>query len=459
MPDRTRETTLLDIDPGAISTLAGQVRGRVLRPGDGGFEETRRVWNGMIDRTPAVIVRCTGVADVLRALEFARRHGLVITVRGGGHNVAGNAVCDGGLMIDLSPMKGLRVEPRGRSVEAQGGLTWGEFDHETQAFGLATTGGLITTTGIAGLTLGGGIGWLGRRFGLACDNLLSADVVTADGRLVTASAEENADLFGGLHGGGGNFGIVTSFRYRLHPVSTVLAGLIAYPFAQARDVLRRYREVIAAAPDELTAYAALLTLPDGPQAAAILACYSGPAERAERVVAPLRNLGQPLADTVGPVPYTVLQGMYDAGSPPGERNYWKSGFLSELHDGAIDALIEHLAGAPLPHSNMILEHLGGAIAHVPEDDTAFVGRSARFNALIVAAWQDRSDDDSIAWARRAYGALLPHLQGGVYVNYLTGDPSDRVEAAYGASKYARLSALKRKYDPENVFRLNQNIRP
>ncbi len=445
MLDRATETTVPDVDPGAISTLAGQVRGRVLRPREDGYEATRRVWNGMIDRTPALIVRCAGVADVLRALEFARRHDLIIAVRGGGHNVAGNAVCDGGLAIDLSSMKGLRVDPHGRSAEAQGGLTWGEFDHETQAFGLATTGGLITTTGIAGLTLGGGIGWLGRRFGLACDNLVSADVVTADGRLVTASADENADLFWGLHGGGGNFGIVTSFRYRLHPVTTVLAGLIAYPIAQARDVLRRYREAIAAAPDELTAYAALLTLPDGPQVAAILACYSGPAERAERVVAPLRSLGQPLADTVGPVPYTVLQSMYDAGSPPGERNYWKSGFLRELHDEAIDALIEHL---------------GGAIARVPEDDTAFVGRSAGFNALIVAAWQDRSDDyTSIAWARRAHQALAPHLHGGVYVNYLTGDPGDRVEAAYGAARYARLTALKRKYDPDNVFRLNQNIRP
>jgi len=347
----------------------------------------------MSDRTPALIVRCAGVADVLDALTVARSTGLPAAVRSGGHNVAGTAVCDGGIVIDLPPMKGMRVDPGASSVRAEAGVTWGEFDHETQAFGLATTGGLISSTGIAGLTLGGGLGWLMRRYSLACDNLVAADVVTADGRVVTASATENADLFWGLRGGGGNFGIVTSFTYRLYPVGPVLAGMVVYLLAHARAVLQYYCDYTLAAPDELTVHASLLTLPDVGPVVALLACYCGAVEHGAAVVRPLRAVGgQPLLDTIQPMAHTAFQSSLDAGSPPGLRNYWKASFVGDLNDGAVDTLLDGFSTVPLARSSVLVEGLGGAVARVNESSTAFSRRDAAFDVLIASVWDTPADD-------------------------------------------------------------------
>jgi FAD/FMN-containing dehydrogenase len=444
----------------AVDAFRAELRGRLLRPAEAEYDTARRVWNGMIDRRPALIARCTGVADVLRSVAFAREQDLLVAVRGGGHNAAGLAVCDGGLVIDLSPMKGIRVDPARRTVQAQAGVTWGEFDRETQAFALATTGGAISTTGIAGLTLGGGLGWLMRRFGMACDNLLAADVVTADGRLLTASAEDNADLFWGLRGGGGNFGIVTSFTYRLHPVGPVLGGMLVHPAPRARDVLRFYRDFTREAPDELIAFAGLMTSPDGMPIVAVLPTYTGDLAAAESVVGPLRRFGPPVADDVGPLAYTQLQTMLDAAFPPGWQVYWRSDFLADPNDEAIDVLLDHFARVPSPLSAILVEHFGGAVNRVGPEDTAFDHRDAQYNLAIVARWTDPAEAErNIAWARDLSAAMRPFTRG-VYVNYLgVGEGSDRVRAAYRPATYARLARLKATYDPTNFFRLNQNIAP
>jgi FAD/FMN-containing dehydrogenase len=374
--------------------------------------------------------------------------------------VAGFAVSDGGLMIDLARMKGIRVDPASRTARAEPGLTWGEFDRETQAFGLATTGGFVPSTGIAGLTLGGGLGYLMRRFGLACDNLLSADIVTADGQLRTASAMENEDLFWGLRGGGGNFGIVTSFEYQLHPVGPmVLGGLIVHPLSAAKDVVRFYREFAPTAPDELTTHLACLTTPEGDPVVVFVVCYSGPADQGEGVVRPLREFGSPLHAAVGPMPYTEVQALGGPLYPPGRLNYWKSSFIDELPDAAIETMVSQFAAAPSPFSAVALEQLGGAVSRVGRDQTAFSQRSAPYSLIITGEWTDPAESDRhIRWARDTWEAMRPFESEAVYVNYLDADESERIKAAYGG-KYERLAALKAKYDPTNFFRLNQNIRP
>ena len=452
-----------------LGDFQASLRGALLRPGDDGYDVARRVWNGMIDKRPALIARCAGAVDVITAVQFARSHDLQVAVRGGGHNVAGHAVCDDGLVIDLSPMKGIRVDPMARTARAQAGVTWGEFDRETATFGLATTGGLISTTGIAGLTLGGGIGWLMRKYGLACDNLLSVDIITADGQPLTASATENEDLFWGVRGGGGNFGIVTSFEYRLHRVTTVLGGMVFYPAAQARDVLRFFRAYTAAAPDELTCLAVFLTAPPAPflpahlhgaPLVAITVCYTGWMDEGEEVVRPLRVFGPPLVDLIRPMPYTALQSMLDASAPSGLQNYWKSRYLSDLGDETVDTLIAHAGGMTSPLSAVHIHQLGGALSHVGEDKTAVSYRDAPYAFNIVSAWLDpQGSERHIAWTRAFAAAMAPHSTGGVYMNFLGDEGEDRIRAAYGAATYDRLVDLKTKYDPTNLFCLNQNIRP
>jgi FAD/FMN-containing dehydrogenase len=457
------------VDEVAIEEFKAGLRGALLRPGDDGYDAARRVWNGMIDRTPALIARCAGVADVIAAVHFARKTGLPVTVRGGGHNVTGTAVCDGGLMIDISPMKGIRVDPQALTARAQAGLTWGEFDHETQAFGLAVTGGQISTTGIAGLTLGGGIGWLMRRCGLVVDNLLSADVVTAEGRFVTASATENEDLFWGLRGGGGNFGIVTSFEYRLHPVGPiVMAGMALYPAEQAGGLLRFYRSYMATAPDEVLAMVGFLTAPPAPfvpphlhgaPVVGMLFCYAGPVDEAAPQVERLRAFGPPAVDLIGPMPYTVVQQMFDAGQPAGMQVYVKSAHLVDLRDEVIEALVDHAARVTSPLSALIVLPMGGAVARVPAGATAFSHRAAPFDYVCYSQWTDPAEHDRhVRWARDLAEAMRPYAHG-VYVNELGDLGDDVVREAYPPETYARLVVLKNKYDPTNMFRFNQNIKP
>jgi FAD/FMN-containing dehydrogenase len=454
-------TPAANIDDAAIDALRASLSGAVLRPGDDGYDEARTIFNGMIDRRPGLIARCAATGDVAKAVRFARERGLVVSVRGGGHNVAGNAICDGGLMIDLTPMKGIRVDPAARTARAQGGVTWREFDRETQAYGLATTGGAISSTGIAGLTLGGGFGWLGRGYGMACDNLLSADVVLADGSIVTASADENADLFWGLRGGGGNFGVVTSFEYRLHPVTSILGGMLLYPFEQAGAVLRAARDFNQTSPDEMSVFGVLLTSPEGAKVVALLVCFNGPIEQGEALLRPLRESMTPIADLVAPITYEQQQTLLDDGFPFGLQNYWKSEFLKSLPDEAIDVLVEQYSAVPSPLSALVLEQFGGAYGRVGADETAFVHRDWDYNFLIVSRWTDPAEAErNIQWAREVWQAVQPYASGGVYVNYLEGgqEGAERIRAAYGPV-YDRLTALKSKYDPSNFFRLNQNIKP
>jgi FAD/FMN-containing dehydrogenase len=449
------------VEEAAIAGFGADLGGELLRPGSAGYEAARRLYNAMIDRRPALIARCSGVADVLRSVRFARETGLRTAIRGGGHNVAGKALCDDGLVIDLARLKGIRVDPARRTVRAEAGVTYGEFDRETQAFGLATTGGLVSSTGIAGLTLGGGLGWLMRKHGLACDNLLSADVVTADGRMLTASAEENPDLFWGLRGGGGNFGVVTSFEYRLHPVGPVLAGLLIHPLGAAPEVLRSYRDFCREAPDELTAYAALMHSPDdGQPILALMLAYVGDLAEGERVLAPLRRLGPPAADTVGPVSYRALQRNLDPIAPSGLQNYWKSDSLRRLTDEAIDAIVAQYRATPSPLALVIVEQLGGAVGRVGRDATSFSLRDDDFHLVLMARWTDPADSGTnVRWARAFAAALRPFATGAGYVNALSEDDGDRLEAVYGPETYRRLIALKDQYDPTNLFRINQNIRP
>ena len=444
-----------------IEELRTSVRGPVLRPGEDGYEIARKVWNGMIDKRPGLIVRCTGVADVISAVKFGRTHDLLVAVRGGGHNVGGKSLCDDGLLIDLSLMKGIVVDAANRTARAQAGVLWGEFDRETQAFGLATAGGVVSTTGIAGLTLGGGFGWLMRKYGLTCDNLLSVNLVTAEGEAITASEGENADLFWGLRGGSGNFGIATSFEYRLHSVGPiVVGGMVLHPLAQAADALRFYREFTQTAPDELTTYAGLLHSPDGAAVVALRVCYARPVEQGERVVQPLKNFSTPVADLFGSMSYLAQQQMFDAGFPAGNQYYEKSSFLAEISDDAIGTLISHFERVPSPLSGALIEHHGGAIRRVAEDATAFAHRAPEYNLVIPSAWIDPAESETeIAWTRGLWEAMQPFSTGGVYVNYMAeGESEERVRAAYGTN-YGRLAALKRRWDPTNFFCLNQNILP
>lgn len=460
------------LDEKAVGRFGSKLRGEVLRAGDAGYDAARRVWNGLIDRHPAVIARCAGTSDVVCAVDFARENDLLVAVRGGGHNVAGSATCDGGLVIDLSPMRDVRVDPGRRTARAEGGATWADLDRETQVFGLATPGGLVSETGIGGLTLGGGIGWLRRKHGLSCDNLISVDVVTADGGLLTASEESNVDLFWGVRGGGGYLGVVTSFEYRLHPVGPeVMFCLVFHAGEEAKRALRFYRAYAAAAPDEVTSFAICGTLPHagpfpeevyGRPYVVFAAMYAGPVEEGELATRPLRDFAEPLADFSGPMPYVEVQSLLDEDYPAGElRYYWKSLYLDGLGDEAIDGIVAHTASKPSALSTVDVWHMGGAVDRVGPEESAFGNRRSPFLLGVEANWEDPRDDDAnIAWARGCVEDLRPFSDGGEYLNFpgFMEGGEETLRAAFG-SNCARLAALKARYDPENLFRLDPNIRP
>lgn len=452
-----------------LATLQTQCRGVVCRSGEVGYDEARTIWNAMIDRRPGAVVRCQGASDVMQAVRFARDNKLLLSVRGGGHNIAGNAVCEGGLLIDLSPMRSVRIDPKARTARVDPGVTLGEFDKEAQAFGLATPLGINSTTGVAGLTLGGGFGWLSRKYGFTVDNLISADVVTADGKFVQASATENTDLFWALRGGGGNFGVVTSFEFKLHPVGPeVVSGLIVHPFNKARELLAGYREVAAAAPDDLTVWVVLRKAPPlpflpedvhGKEILVFAVCYVGDPSKADAALAPLRALGEPIADVIGVQPYAAWQTAFDPLLTPGAFNYWKSHNFAALSDGLFDTLIDHVGALPTEECEIFIGQLGGASSRVATDATAFPHRDAKFVMNVHTRWRDRADEQaSIKWARALFAATAPHATGGVYVNFMPEDETERVAQAYGGN-HARLATLKAKYDPDNLFRLNQNVKP
>ncbi len=442
-----------------IAELTSGLRGRIIRPGDGDYDDARRVWNTMIDRHPALIVRPGVAADVVAAVNFARDNSLLVSVRSGGHNVSGNAVCDGGVVIDFAEMKAISVDAQARTATAEPGIKWGEFDAATQAHGLATTGGTNTDTGIGGLTTGGGIGWLGGKYGLASDNLLSADVVTADGRLIHANDKENQDLFWALRGGGGNFGVVTSFTYRLHPVGTLLGGLLVHPVAEAKKVLRFYKEWEREMPDELRCMPALLTNPEAGPVLGVAVCYNGPIEKGEQALAPLRKFGPPVMDGIGPMPYAAVQAMLDESFPPGPNYYMRGPMVREIREELIDIMVDHYALASTPRCALGLQPLGGAMAR---GETAFPHRAATYNLLIVAAWEPGDDPARhIAWARAVGEAAAPYTTGASYVNELGREAEEGagpIKAAFGAN-YDRLASIKAKYDPQNLFHHNQNIKP
>ena len=452
------EETVLKDAP--VAEFSSHLRGEVLRSGDIDYESTRKVWNGMINKRPALIVRCADVNDVVDAVKFGREHDLLASVRGGGHNIAGKAVCDGGLMIDLSGMRNVRVDPDKRTARVEGGALLGDLDRETQAFGLATTAGVVTHTGVGGLTLGGGVGRLARKHGLACDNLLAVDVVTAAGDVLTASATENEDLFWGVRGGGGNFGIVTAFEFRLHPVGPgVLGGKVVHPLQEARRALEFYHEYSRTAPDELSADAFFLTSPEGEQVVAISVCYIGPIEEGERVLQPLRRFGPPLLDDIGPLPYTEVQAAGDDFFPIGLSYYWKSHFLKEISSDAVEATVSHFARVPSPRSLLAFQQYGGAVGRVDRSETAFWHRDAEWDNFPTSVWTDPAESEThVRWVREWWDLMNPFSTGGEYVNNLGEEGEDRVRAAYGAN-YERLVALKNKFDPTNLFRLNANITP
>ncbi|WP_084965997.1 FAD-binding oxidoreductase [Thermoactinospora rubra] len=452
-----------------LNQLADRLAGELVLPGDPGYDRARRVWNGAVDRYPAAIVRCRRTADVVAALRFARERGFLVAVRGGGHSIPGYSTCDDGIVLDLGPMKGVTVDPVRRVAVAEAGLTWGELDAATQRHGLAVTGGEVSDTGIAGLTLGGGIGWLKRVHGLTCDNLLAAELVTADGQVLHAGAEEHPELFWGLRGGGGNFGVVTRFTYRLHPVGPLFAGAVMHPGDRAPQALRFVRDLAAAAPDELSLMAALVTAPPEPfvppemrgRPMVLLAgCHVGPVEDGERALAPLRRFGPPPVDLFGVMPYVELQRLADPMNVPGRPIYVKSEMLGPLDDAALEVAAARAAEPSSPYNQLLLHHMGGAVRRVPADATAFGHRDAEYLLTVAGAWEDPAGDPQphVRWARDSWQALRPWSRG-TYVNHLGEEGEDRVRQAYPAGTYDRLVALKRTYDPENVFRLNQNIRP
>ena len=452
------------VDVGGIASsvrqeLGSGLRGQVVGPGDRGYDAARAVFNGMIDRRPLAVIRAVHASDVVRCIEFARQHEVPLSVRGGGHSVAGHAVRDGALMLDLSGMKAVRVDPEARTVRAQPGLTLGEFDRATQPFGLATTLGVVSVTGIAGLTLGGGLGWLNGRYGLACDNLISADVATADGQLVRASAQDNADLFWAIRGGSGNFGVITSFEYQLHSVDLVLAGGLAYPLSVAPRVLRFYEDFVKSAPDELSTAVSLALTPTGRSIAIIAVCYCGPLDEGEQVLRPLRRFQPPVIDRIQPVPYTALQSALDEGFPSGRLHYWRSGWLPRLTDGAIQILMDFVPRMPSSASGVGLQQMHGVASRTAPSATAFPHRAEQYDFLILSQWSDAMDSErNIEWTRALFQAMQPHLAGSVYVNNLGDEGPARVQAAYG-DNYPRLAVLKGTYDPDNLFRANQNIDP
>jgi FAD/FMN-containing dehydrogenase len=457
------------IPESALSDFRQSLRGQLLFPGEPAYEDARKIHNAMIDRHPAVIVRCAGVADVMAAVKFARSQGIRTSVRGTGHNVAGISLCDDGLVVDLSAMKGIHVNPVARTARAEPGVTWGEMNHDLQAFGLAATGGYVGTTGVGGLTLGGGLGWMVRKHGCALDNLISADVVTAEGELLRASGKENPDLFWGIRGGGGNFGIVTSFEFKVHPAGTVLAGLVMHPLSKGREAMRFWRKYEETAPEEMSNSIVVFTaapelpVPDVLRREAIVALggvWVGPMEEGERVLRPLREFGPPAADIYQPMPYSAAQTMADFLWPKGLYSYWKSSFLKSLSDGALDTILDFYAKTPSPRTIVVVEHDGdSAWGRVPEDATAFGHRNWPYNMVITTMWTDPKDSEAnIGWTREFWEAMKPFLAEAAYVNYLGDVDEEGVRSAYG-KKYERLAALKQKYDPTNFFRMNQNIKP
>jgi FAD binding domain/Berberine and berberine like len=456
------------IGEATLGELQADVRGQVIRPGDADYDMARAVWNAAHDKHPALIIRSTGTADVIKAVEFAQSQGLMLAVRGGSHSIAGFSTCDGGVVLDLSPMRAVTVDPHRRRAVAQGGATWADLDHETQAFGLAVTGGLVSTTGIGGFTLGGGVGWLVRRYGLACDNLVGANVITADGRLVHASAEENSDLFWGLRGGGGNFGVATTLEYRLHPVGpTVLAGLLFFPGEAARDVLTGWRALTASMPDELTTMAVLTTAPPvpflpeavhGTAVCVIGAVYCGPLDNGNDAVRPLRTLAEPILDSLGPIAYVAMQQGLDPLWQAGAHNYFTSAILDSVPDSAIDELITRWSNKPTPQSELHIHHVGGAMARVPQEATAFAHRSSPYLLNVLARSLDGAHfADDIGWARATRAALAAYGPDTMYVNFTGEAGADKVLASYPAQTFARLVEIKNRWDPANFFHANQNV--
>jgi FAD/FMN-containing dehydrogenase len=451
-------------------SMRSLLQGKLCYPGEPEYEQARAVWNAMIDKRPAAVIRAAGAGDVVRAVDVARERHLLLSIRGGGHNIAGNAVCDGGLMLDLTPMKSVRIDPSARTARVEPGVTLAEFDREAQAYGLATPLGINSTTGVAGLTLGGGFGWLSRKYGLTVDSLLGADVVLASGELVRASAKENPDLFWALRGGGGNFGVVTAFDFRLHPVGPeVLAGLIVHPFSDAKRILEGYRRAVASAPDDLTCWAVLRKAPPlpflpaevhGKEVVVLAMCYAGDPERGQGAIAPLRALGKPIADVVGPTPFASWQQAFDPLLTAGRRNYWKSHDFTELSDAAVDLLVASAGRLPSPECEIFVAHLGGAVNRVPVASTAYPHRDVNFVVNVHTRWGEASQDDAcMGWAREFFDRMAPHATGGVYVNFMPEDEALRVSRGAYGSNYERLSRLKGRYDPSNLFRRNQNIEP
>ncbi len=451
-----------------VTELKSQVRGEVIVAGDAHYDEARKVYNAMIDKRPDVVVRCTGVADVIAAVKAARAGGLNVAIRGGGHSVPGFGTADGALVLDLGRMKGVRVDPAAKTVWAEGGCTWGDFNHATYAFGLATTGGIISTTGIAGLTLGGGIGYLTRGFGLSLDNLISADVVLADGSFVTASEKSNSDLFWALRGGGGNFGVVTNFEFRLHPVKDIVGGPMFFEVEDAPDVIRAFDQYITKAPRQLGAFFAWQIAPPlpfipadrhGDTLCVLVTCWAGPPKEAEKALAPLRGAAKVVAEHVGPMPYPALNGAFDGLVPPGLQHYWKSVFVKELTDKAIEVHMANGPKVPVLNSTVHIYPINGAVHDTPADATAFGHRDAKYATVIAGMWPDpKQNQANIKWVKDFYKALAPHSEKGGYINFAAEDDKDRVGANYGKN-YARLGGIKAKYDPQNLFRFNQNIPP
>jgi FAD binding domain/Berberine and berberine like len=454
-----KDTKGMVVSHDRIEGFQAAFRGDLIKPGDSGYEAARKIWNASIDRHPGVIARCSGVADVIAAVNFARENELLVAVRGGGHNVSGKALCDDGIVIDLSGMRGIHVDAENHSARVQGGATLRDVDRETHVFGLAVPAGVISKTGIAGLTLGGGVGWLVRKYGLTCDNVLSFDIVTADGKPRVASANENEDLFWALRGGGGNFGIVTSFEFRVHPVRTVLGGLVTYPRDRAVEVLQFYRDFTQSAPEELTAYAALVHTPDGIPAVAVIACYCGDVAEGEQVFKSLRTFSSPIVDGIQIMPFPQMQTLLDAAFPDGNHNYWKSTFLRELSDDAIAVLVEHANRATSPLSGVTIEYYGGVASRVGVSETAFAQRQAQYDVAILAQWVDPGESRRhVGWARGLADSMRPFSSRAYFLNFLGEEEEDTIKAAFGPN-YDRLTSIKKKYDPENFFCMNQNINP
>jgi hypothetical protein len=450
-----------------LDVLRAQLRGTIVQPGDAAYDEARRVYNAIIDKRPRLVVRCADVADVIASVNFARGNKLLLAVRGGGHNGGGLGVCDDGMVIDLAALRGIRVDPKARTVRVDGGCTWGAVDHATHAFGMATPAGIISTTGVGGLTLGGGIGHLSRRFGLTIDNLLAVDVVLADGRFVTASARENEDLFWAVRGGGGNFGVVTSFEFRLHPVATIVGGPTLWPMDQAADVMRWYRDFIVKAPTELNGFFAFIIVPPAPpfppalhlkKMCGVVWCYSGDPAQADQVFAPVRSK-EPALYGIHSMPYPMLQGAFDGLYPPGHQWYWRADFVNELSDQAVALHAEHGARMPTMQSTMHLYPIDGAVHRVGRKDTPFVYRDAKWASVIVGVDPDPANRERITnWCKNYWEALHPYSAGGAYVNFMMDEGQERVQATY-REHYEKLAQIKQKYDPGNLFRVNQNIRP